>query len=222
MWQLLEHMRIAQEDILDFCVNAEYVDSRKWPDDYRPADPEPPGAGAWDDTVASFERDWEQLRTLARETKDLYAPAPAGNARQTYLRGILLVVDHNAYHLGQLVAVRRALGFWNGRSILGAELAMSNSHRIVLAALLGLGLVPGGRLHAANGLALTPPMGWNSWNKFGCNVSERLIEQAADAMVATGMKDAGYQYVVIDDCWQVSRDDAGTHRRRPAAISATA
>jgi alpha-galactosidase len=62
---------------------------------------------------------------------------------------------------------------------------------------------------AGDGLALTPPMGWNSWNKFGCNVSEKLIKGAADALVATGMKDAGYQYIVIDDCWQVSRDAAG-------------
>ena len=54
-----------------------------------------------------------------------------------------------------------------------------------------------------NGLAKTPPMGWNSWNKFGCNVSEELIRGAADAMVTTGMKDAGYNYLVIDDCWQV-------------------
>jgi alpha-galactosidase len=60
-----------------------------------------------------------------------------------------------------------------------------------------------------NGLALTPPMGWNSWNKFGCNVSEDLIKSMADAMVTSGMKDAGYQYVVIDDCWQVSRDANG-------------
>jgi len=59
-------------------------------------------------------------------------------------------------------------------------------------------------------LARTPPMGWNSWNKFGCNVSEQLIRETADALVATGMKDAGYQYVVIDDCWQVSRDANGT------------
>jgi len=58
-------------------------------------------------------------------------------------------------------------------------------------------------------LAATPPMGWNSWNKFGCNVSEDLIRQMADAMVKSGMKDAGYQYVVIDDCWQVDRDAAG-------------
>jgi alpha-galactosidase len=62
---------------------------------------------------------------------------------------------------------------------------------------------------AADGLALTPPMGWNSWNKFACNVSEKLIQGAADALVASGMKDAGYQYVVIDDCWQVRRDAAG-------------
>ena len=60
-----------------------------------------------------------------------------------------------------------------------------------------------------NGLAKTPPMGWNSWNKFGCNVSEDLIRQAADALVSSGMKDAGYQFVVIDDCWQVSRDKEG-------------
>jgi alpha-galactosidase len=60
-----------------------------------------------------------------------------------------------------------------------------------------------------NGLARTPPMGWNSWNKFACNVSEQLIKEIADAMVASGMKKAGYQYVNIDDCWQVSRDSAG-------------
>lgn len=59
------------------------------------------------------------------------------------------------------------------------------------------------------GLAMTPPMGWNSWNKFACNVSEELIRKTADAMVSSGMKDAGYQYIVIDDCWQVSRDSLG-------------
>jgi len=60
-----------------------------------------------------------------------------------------------------------------------------------------------------NGVARTPPMGWNSWNKFGCDVSEQLVRGAADAIVRTGMKDAGYEYVVIDDCWQVSRDADG-------------
>jgi len=64
-------------------------------------------------------------------------------------------------------------------------------------------------LAVGNGLARTPPMGWNSWNKFACNVSEQLIKEIADAMVASGMKRVGYQYVNIDDCWQVSRDSAG-------------
>jgi alpha-galactosidase len=79
---------------------------------------------------------------------------------------------------------------------------------------------------AGDGLALTPPMGWNSWNKFACNVSEQLIKDAADAMLATGMKDAGYQYIVIDDCWQVRRDEAGTivpdPARFPSGIKALA
>jgi alpha-galactosidase len=77
-----------------------------------------------------------------------------------------------------------------------------------------------------NGLAKTPPMGWNSWNKFGCNVSEELIKQIADAMVSNGMKDAGYQYIVIDDCWQVDRDSQGNiipdGKRFPSGIRALA
>jgi len=77
-----------------------------------------------------------------------------------------------------------------------------------------------------NGLALTPPMGWNSWNKFGCNVSEEMIKSMADAMASNGMKDAGYQYVVIDDCWQVSRDEKGfivaDPQRFPSGIKALA
>jgi alpha-galactosidase len=77
-----------------------------------------------------------------------------------------------------------------------------------------------------NGLAKTPPMGWNSWNKFGCNVSEELIKQIADAMVSNGMKDAGYQYIVIDDCWQVDRDSQGNiipdGKRFPSGIKALA
>jgi alpha-galactosidase len=75
-------------------------------------------------------------------------------------------------------------------------------------------------------LAQTPPMGWNSWNKFACNVSEDLIKSVADAMASNGMKDAGYQYVVIDDCWQVSRDENGNivadPQRFPSGIKALA
>jgi alpha-galactosidase len=75
-------------------------------------------------------------------------------------------------------------------------------------------------------LALTPPMGWNSWNKFACNVSEDLIKGMADTMVKSGMKDAGYQYIVIDDCWQVLRDKDGNivadPQRFPSGIKALA
>jgi alpha-galactosidase len=71
---------------------------------------------------------------------------------------------------------------------------------------LALALVTGS---SAERLASTPPMGWNSWNKFSCNVSESLIRETADAIVSSGMKDAGYRYVVIDDCWQVSRGPDG-------------
>jgi alpha-galactosidase len=77
-----------------------------------------------------------------------------------------------------------------------------------------------------NGLALTPPMGWNSWNKFGCDVSETLVRGMADAVISSGLKDAGYQYVVIDDCWQVSRDENGNivpdPKRFPSGIKALA
>src|SRR5881396_4435281 len=66
-----------------------------------------------------------------------------------------------------------------------------------------------------NGTAKTPPMGWNSWNKFACNVSEQLIREAADSIVSSGMKDAGYQYVVIDDCWQIGRDAEGNIQPDP-------
>jgi alpha-galactosidase len=78
--------------------------------------------------------------------------------------------------------------------------------RVLLAAVFVLSGLPA---LAAEKLALTPPMGWNSWNKFGCDVSEKLMKEMADALVSSGMKDAGYQYLVIDDCWQVRRDAGG-------------
>ena len=110
-WQLLEHLRIAQSDILDFCVNPDYVHERTWPDDYWPK-PEPPDAAAWDTAVASYRADREAMKTLARTQPDLFALVPTGTGNQTYLRSIFLVVDHAAYHVGQIVAVRRALGAW--------------------------------------------------------------------------------------------------------------
>lgn len=110
-WQLLEHVRIAQHDILDFCRNAAYVEM-KWPDDYWPKSPAPPDTAAWEQSVAAFRRDREAFKQLVGDPKvDLFAKIPHGTG-QTYLREALLVADHNAYHLGQLVAVRRLLGIW--------------------------------------------------------------------------------------------------------------
>lgn len=112
LWQLLEHMRLAQKDLLDFCVNARYVHALEWPGDYWPK-PAPPHATAWTKSVHDFKADREKLKRLVRrDTVDLLARVPTGKGQQTYLRAILLVADHNAYHLGQFVAVRRALGIW--------------------------------------------------------------------------------------------------------------
>jgi alpha-galactosidase len=87
---------------------------------------------------------------------------------------------------------------------------MKTTHTLIKLAVLGLPLTFANPLFALdNGLAKTPPMGWNSWNKFGCDVNEQLIRGMADALVSTGLKDAGYEYLVIDDCWQVSRDNDG-------------
>jgi hypothetical protein len=111
-WELLEHMRIAQKDILDFCVNPKYVHTLKWPDDYWPRSAAPASAKAWSQSIAAFKADRERLKQLARKTKDLFAKVPTGKDTQTYIRSILLLADHNSYHLGQLIAVRRALGIW--------------------------------------------------------------------------------------------------------------
>ena len=102
--------------------------------------------------------------------------------------------------------------------------------RILLGAFLLLNtaalLAPLALSQTSSSLAPTPPMGWNSWNKFGCNVSDKLIRGMADAMVTSGMQAAGYQYVNIDDCWQVSRDTQGTivadAERFPAGMKALA
>jgi len=110
-WQILEHLRIAQHDILDFSRNAKY-EEMKWPDDYWPASPEPPDEKAWDKSVAAFRRDRRAVQKMAADpTVNLNKRIPHGSG-QTYLREILLVLDHNAYHVGELVMLRRLLGAW--------------------------------------------------------------------------------------------------------------
>lgn len=110
-WQLLEHVRRAQRDILDFCRDSDYR-PREWPADYWPESAAPPSAGAWDDAVAAVIEDRDALLALvADDETDLLAEIPHGDG-QTLLREILLVADHTAYHTGQLLAVRRVLGAW--------------------------------------------------------------------------------------------------------------
>jgi uncharacterized damage-inducible protein DinB len=107
-WQLLEHLRIAQEDILDFSRNKDYQ-AKKWPDDYWPKDEAPPSAEAWDESVKQFERDLKTMEALTNDTKhDLLAEIAHGKG-QTLLREALLMADHNSYHLGQLVYLRKTL-----------------------------------------------------------------------------------------------------------------
>ena len=112
MWHLLEHLRIAQRDILDFCRDPAYIEP-KWPNDYWPSSVEPPSPDAWDESIAAFRADRDALKSLAADTPDLFAEIPHGSG-QTYLRELLLVADHGAYHVGQLVLVRRLLGAWPG------------------------------------------------------------------------------------------------------------
>jgi uncharacterized damage-inducible protein DinB len=111
LWQLLEHLRLSQYDILDFCRNPAYAQPR-WPDDYWPPATARPTAAHVAKSVESFLKDRDALIALALDPKvDLFARIQHGTG-QTYLRELLLVADHTSYHLGQMVVVRRALGIW--------------------------------------------------------------------------------------------------------------
>jgi hypothetical protein len=110
-WELLEHLRIAQWDILDFSRNPQYRE-RPWPSGYWPATPAPPDDKAWDKSVRALRKDLKTFCALISDPEtDLYAKIPHGSG-QTILREALLIADHNAYHVGQLVLVRRLLGDW--------------------------------------------------------------------------------------------------------------
>jgi hypothetical protein len=110
-WQLLEHMRIAQWDILEFSRNPEHV-SPEWPEGYWPATEGPPTEAAWRKSIRAFRADQKAMQALiADPDSDLLARIPHGDG-QTLLREALLVADHNAYHLGQFVTLRQLLGIW--------------------------------------------------------------------------------------------------------------
>ena len=112
-WQLLEHLRIAQRDILDFCSPPEGgYRHMEWPKDYWPATAEPPTQDSWDETVAALETDAKSFAALlTKRGADLNAPLPWGDG-QTLLREALLIADHNSYHTGELIVLRRLLGAW--------------------------------------------------------------------------------------------------------------
>ena len=113
-WRLIEHMRIAQWDILQFSLDAGHV-SPSFPDGYWPSDDAPADDAAWHHCLDAFRNDLHAMQELvANPTIDLFAPIPHGDG-QTILREALLVADHNAYHLGQLVLLRRVLGIWHNR-----------------------------------------------------------------------------------------------------------
>jgi hypothetical protein len=113
-WELLEHTRLALRDLYDFSTNNKYVE-KKWPDDYWPASTEPPSKEAWQDSVRALEEDLAAFEKLVKDPhSNLYAQIPWGKKEQTLLREVLLAADHNSYHTGELVFLRRLLGAWKG------------------------------------------------------------------------------------------------------------
>ena len=110
-WELVEHIRLAQRDILDFCRDAGYQ-ARTWPDDYWPNTPAPPSAKAWNDSIAHYHADVAAFKQFVLDPAfDPFATVPWGNG-QTLIREVVLTADHTAYHVGQIVLVRRLLGAW--------------------------------------------------------------------------------------------------------------
>lgn len=113
-WQLLEHIRIAQHDIVRFSKNADgSYHSPKWPDGYWPKDPDPPNAKAWEESIHQIKADQKEFEALLKDAdSDLEKPFAWGDG-QNLLREALLIADHNAYHVGEMVALRRILGIWH-------------------------------------------------------------------------------------------------------------
>jgi DinB superfamily len=111
VWELVEHIRLAQRDILDFCRDPAY-EEKEWPAGYWPKAPAPSSARAWSKSVADYHADVDALKQLVLDPAfDLFATVPWGNG-QTHIREVVLVADHTAYHVGQIVLVRQLLGAW--------------------------------------------------------------------------------------------------------------
>ena len=110
-WELLEHLRIAQHDILQFIVDPHY-ESPPWPQGYWPTSPGPPSAAAWDESVEAYLADRQAVIELIEDSRRDLAQTISHGQGQTFLREAMLIADHDAYHLGQLVQVRRLLGDW--------------------------------------------------------------------------------------------------------------
>lgn len=111
IWQLLDHIRRTQRDLLEFMANDDYHEP-KWPDDYWPSSPAPEDDAAWDACIDGIHTDAAALATFTMdESRDLTAKIPHGTG-QTYLRTVLVAVDHNAHHIGQIIDARRILGVW--------------------------------------------------------------------------------------------------------------
>ena len=112
VWDIVEHIRIAQHDLLDFCRNPDYHHDLVWPDDYWPKERAPVSDDTWEKSIAEFKREREELKAFTTEEgRDLTGAIPAGTG-QTYLRTVLVELDHASYHTGEIVTVRRLIGAW--------------------------------------------------------------------------------------------------------------
>lgn len=111
IWELVEHIRISQSDIVRFCMDPEY-ESPEWPEGYWPSSRKPGGADEWEESVSEIRKDLQQMVDLVTDTgNDLFSRIPHGDG-QTLFREALLIIDHNSYHTGQIITVRRLLGLW--------------------------------------------------------------------------------------------------------------
>jgi len=111
IWELVEHIRFTLHDLLDFCIDPDYKDP-KWPDDYWPSTPAPPSDAAWNQSIDAIHRDTKAFADFAaNDPRDLTEKIPHGTG-QTYLRTVIVAVDHTSYHVGQIVDARRLLGAW--------------------------------------------------------------------------------------------------------------